>query len=201
MLDHVFTDAIGALRQNLEDARLEPQTLEELFVSDVLLGDVTWQTAYGLPGEGSPPQVQADITLEWPTWAQSTYRSWCLGEGLSDSPRIQIEIVLRVQRLRHMPNRGDVLRVLPAESSPIGRHHLDRAGVRVEIGYEDDLDDAPEYAIEVSYEGTYELDEETLENADLLDAQFSAMGGWISSTLVRLGDLSLEFLPAEEDRD
>ena len=38
---------------------------------DVLLGDVTWETSYGLPGEGLPPRVQADLTLDWPTWAQT----------------------------------------------------------------------------------------------------------------------------------
>ena len=43
---------------------------------NVLLGDMTWETSYGLPGEGLPPRVQADITLEWPTWAQTAYRAW-----------------------------------------------------------------------------------------------------------------------------
>ena len=41
---------------------------------DFLLGDVSWETTYGLPGEGLPPRVQADITLGWPTWAQTAYR-------------------------------------------------------------------------------------------------------------------------------
>ncbi|MCP4222191.1 MAG: FAM151 family protein, partial [Actinomycetia bacterium] len=78
MLDHVFTDAIGALRDALESAMLERQAFEERFQADVLLGDVTWETSYGLPGEGSPPRVQADLTLEWPTWAQTAYRTWYL---------------------------------------------------------------------------------------------------------------------------
>ena len=42
MLDHVFTDAIGALRDALEKALLERQAFEERFQADVLLGDVTW---------------------------------------------------------------------------------------------------------------------------------------------------------------
>ena len=67
MLDHVFTDAIGALRDALEQAMLERQAFEERFQSDVLLGDLTWETSYGLPGEGNPPRVRADLTLEWPT--------------------------------------------------------------------------------------------------------------------------------------
>ena len=71
MLDHVFTDAIGALREALERALLERQAFEERFQTDILLGDLTWETSYGLPGEGSPPRVRADITLDWPTWAQT----------------------------------------------------------------------------------------------------------------------------------
>ena len=50
MLDHVFTDAIGALRDTFENALLERQAFEERFQADVLLGDLTWETSYGLPG-------------------------------------------------------------------------------------------------------------------------------------------------------
>ena len=52
MLDHVFTDAIGALRDVFENALLERQAFEERFQMDFLLGDVTWETTYGQPGEG-----------------------------------------------------------------------------------------------------------------------------------------------------
>ena len=52
-----------------------------------------------------------------------------------------------------------------------------------------------EHAIEVSYEGSYELDEQSLADGSILDDHFSAMGGWISATLVRLGDLSMAHLP------
>ncbi len=59
----------------------------------------------------------------------------------------------------------------------------------------------PEYAIEVTYEGLYELAEETLADgaSTLLDEHFGALGGWISATLVRLGDLHLGFRPADDD--
>ena len=56
----------------------------------LLLGELTWETSYGLPGEGSPPRVRADITLDWPTWAQTAYRSWYIGEPLEEGPRIEI---------------------------------------------------------------------------------------------------------------
>ena len=64
MLDHVFTDAIGALREALEAARPERLAFEERFQADVMLGDLIWETSYGLPGEGDPPRVRCDLTLE-----------------------------------------------------------------------------------------------------------------------------------------
>jgi len=53
----------------------------------------------------------------------------------------------------------------------------------------------------VSYEGSYEVDEATLEDGAQLDDHFSAMGGWISSILVRVGDVKWDFLPPLEDPD
>jgi hypothetical protein len=198
MLDHVFTDAIGALRDALERALLERQAFEERFQADVLLGDLTWETSYGLPGEGSPPRVRADLTLDWPTWAQSAYRSWYIGEEMDEGPRIEIEVVLRVQRLAHPPSPELVLAALPEHSPTIGGEQLVRRGPTIETAYDDDLAQVS-HAIEVSYEGSYELDETSLEDGSILDTHFGAMGGWISATLVRLGDLKFEFLAAEDD--
>ena len=199
MLDHVFTDAIGALRDAFENALLERQAFEERFQVDVLLGDMTWETSYGLPGEGLPPRAQADITLEWPTWAQSAYRSWYIGEPFDEGPRIEIEIVLRVQRLKTSPDPKDLLEVLPQQSAPIGSERLERSGPTLETLFDnDDLADH-EFAIEVSYEGSYELDEATLADGSILDDHFSAMGGWISATLVRVGDLKFDYLPPMEE--
>ena len=67
MLDHVFTDAIGALRDAFANAFLERQAFEEHLQSDVLLGDLVWETSYGLPGEGTPPRVVAHVTFSWPS--------------------------------------------------------------------------------------------------------------------------------------
>ena len=194
MLDHVFTDAIGALRDAFESALLERQAFEERFQVDVLLGDTTWETSYSLPGEGMPPRVQADITLSWPTWAQSSYRSWYIGEPIDEPPRIEIEIVLRVQRLKSSPDPARLVEALPEQSPPIGTHRLDRSGPTIETLFLESLDDA-EYAIEVSYEGSYDFAEDTLKDGSILDDHFSAMGGWISSVLVKVGDLTYDFLP------
>ena len=200
MLDHVFTDAIGALRDAVESAYLERQAFEERFQADVLLGDLTWETSYSLPGEGLPPRARADLTLEWPTWAQTAYRSWYIGEELTEPPKIEIEIVLRVQRLVSLPDPKTVLDVLPEQSSPIGTERLERSGPTVETVYGETLDEV-EYAIEVSYEGTYELAEEVLADGSQLDQHFGAMGGWIASTLVRLGDLKFDFLPPDDESE
>jgi hypothetical protein len=200
MLDHVFTDAIGALRDALENALLERQAFEERFHTDVLLGDLTWETSYGIPGEGLPPRVRADLTLEWPTWSQTAYRSWYIEEELPEAPTIDIEVVLRIQRLVEAPDPRRVLEVLPRESPAIGAERLTRSGPTVEAVSNDDLTET-EHAIEVSYEGSYELDEATLADGSILDDHFSAMGGWISSTLVRLGDLNFAFLPPLEKED
>jgi hypothetical protein len=197
MLDHVFTDAIGALRDAVEGAMLERQAFEERFQADVLLGDLTWETSYALPGEGSPPRTRADLTLDWPTWAQTAYRSWYIGDAIDEPPRIEIEIVFRIQRLAAEPDPRRVLEVLPSESSPIGQERLVRSGPTVETIHGDDLDDVA-WAVEVSYEGSYDLEEDVLADGSKLDEHFSSMGGWIASTLVRLGDLTFEFLPPDD---
>ncbi|MEZ5321851.1 MAG: hypothetical protein R2698_07235 [Microthrixaceae bacterium] len=198
MLDHVFTDAIGALRAALEQAMLERQAVEERFNADVLLGDLTWETSYSLPGEGEPPRTRCDLTLQWPTWSQTAYRSWYIGDEFDEPPRIDIEVVLRVQRLAEPPDPAKVLAVLPEESPPVGEERLTRTLPMVEIQYEDDLTSA-RHAIEVTYDGSYELDENVLADGDELDGHFAALGGWISAVLVKLGDLSMEHLPPDDD--
>ncbi len=200
MLDHVFTDAIGALRDAFVSALLERQAFEERFQADVLLGDLTWETSYGLPGEGSPPRIRADITLDWPTWAQSAYRSWYIGEDFDEGPHIEVEIVLRIQRLASEPDLRAVLAVLPETSPPIGDERLERSGPTVEIVYDRDMEN-PQFALEISYDGSYELGEPTLSDGSILDDHFKAMGGWIASMLVRLGDVQLSYLPPSDDED
>lgn len=197
MLDHVFTDAIGALRDALESAMLERQAFEERFQADVLLGDVSWETSYGLPGEGSPPRVQADLTLDWPTWAQTAYRTWYLDEEFTEGPRIEIEVVFRVQRLAEAPDPAVIMKSLPDHPPLIGDEELSGLGPTLEAEYDTDLN-LCSHAVEITYTGSYELDEETLEDGSALDEHFAAIGGWITSALVRLGDLPLSFQPASE---
>jgi len=203
VLDHVFTDAIGALREAFERAFLERQAFEEHFQVDVLLGDVTWETSYGLPGEGQPPRVISHITFDWPTWSQTAYRKWYVDEILDEPPAIEIEIVFRVQRLAAQPDPSAVSRVMDTTSPLIGSARLEQAGITVEIGYLSEPSSTPEFAIEVTYEGLYELAEATLADgaSQLLDEHLGALGGWIAATLVRLGDLGLQYLPGDDAPD
>ena len=216
MLDHVFTDAIGALRDAFEAAFLERQAFDEHFQVDVLMGDLSWETSYGLPGEGQPPRVVAHITFDWPTWSQTSYRRWYVDEVLDQLPAIEIEIVFRVQRLDQQPGPGIVADIASDTSPLIGNGRLERAGTTVEITYADSADasadasassvspdGAASFALEVTYEGLYELAEQTLADgaSTLLDEHFGALGGWIASTLVKLGDLKLGFLPADDVGD
>ena len=205
MLDHVFSDAISALRDAFSNAFLERQAFDEHFNSDVLLGDLVWETSYGLPGEGRPPRVVAHITLTWPSWSQAIYRSWYTDEIFHEAPEIEMEIVFRVQRLAVQPDATIIEDIVPIKSPQIGKEKLSREGITVEINQPTPSDKRItrrlDYAIEVTYQGNYELAEETLQDgtSKLLDENFSTLGSWIATTLVNLGDLKLAFLPVESD--
>jgi hypothetical protein len=191
MLDHVFTDAISALRDAFEAAFLERQPFEEHFQADVLLGDLTWETSYGLPGEENPPRVVAHITFDWPSWSQTAYRQWYVEEVLDRLPAIEIEIVFRVQSMAAPLDPARVYAITPEVSPLIGDGRLERAGVTAEIAYGDSEGGTPEHALEATYEGLYELAEQALDDgaSTLLDDHFGALGGWIAATLVKLADL------------
>ena len=206
MLDHVFTDVIGALRDAFERAFLERQAFDEHFRVDVLLGDVSWETSYGLPGEGLPPRVVAHIMFDWPSWSQAAYRKWYVDEGLDELPAIEMEISLRVQRIASTPDLGEIRPLLPERSPLIGNGRLERVEITVETTFPDDPENTSpegrtEHAVEATYEGLYELGEESLADgaSTLLDDHFGALGGWIATMLVKLGDVKFTFLPADPE--
>jgi hypothetical protein len=194
VLDHVFTDSIGALRDAFDGAFLERLPIEEHFQTDVLLGDLTWETSYGLPGESLPPDAVAHITFDWPSWSQTAYRQWYVEEELDRLPAIEVEIVFRLQNLTGAPDPDTVRRVMPRTSPLVGDSSLERVGITMEIAHPDDPDNGSppvDHAVEVTYEGLYELAEETLADgaSELLDRHFGALAGWIAATLVKLADL------------
>lgn len=198
MVDHVFWDAMGAVRDAFERALLERLPFEERLQVDIVLGDLTWETSYGLPGESTPARVRADVTLEWPAWSQATYRAWASGEPMAEQPEIFVEVVLRIQNLASPPDLTAVLAAIPVEQPTIAGEPLERADPSVEQRFDQQL--RPSGAsVELTYEGSYRLDEEALADGSRLDTDFGALGGWVAAALVRLGDLKLEYLPHEEE--
>jgi hypothetical protein len=200
MIDHILFDVIAALREAFEGALLEQQAVEERFQIDVFLGDVAFETSYSLPGEDSPPRVRADLSLDWPTWSQSAYRSWSIGEPPAEPPELIVEIALRVQRLAGVPDPALVLAALAGEPPEFGSERLEQSGPMVEQLYEQ-ASAAPACAIEVAYQGSIRLEEPLLDDPTKLDGQVAALARWVASALVRLADLDLAFLPPDEDTD
>jgi hypothetical protein len=196
MIDHILLDVIGSIREALEEALLEQQAVEERFQVDVFLGDISFETSYSLPGEQSPPRVRADISLEWPTWSQSAYRSWSIGESPSERPELVVEVALRLQRLANLPDPAVVLAALGASLPEVAGEQLGRTGPTLEQVYNEE--GTASSAIEVAYQGAYHLDEAVLEDPEKIDTQVTGLARWIASGLVRLADLDLPFLPADE---
>jgi hypothetical protein len=198
MLDHVFLDAVASLRQALDDALLERQKGEDRLAVDVLLGDLVWETSCSVPGEGVPPRVRADITLDWPTWSQAAWRAWSVGEPSDDEPELGFEIVLRVQRLANRPDIDRVLSVLPEQTPEIGPERLERAGPVIEECFNTDLSER-QIAVEVAYEGSYRIKESARGETKELAGHLATLGNWIASSLVRLGDLRFDYLPPDPE--
>lgn len=197
MIDHILLDVIGAIREALEGALLEQLAVEERFQIDVFLGDVSFETSYSLPGEQRPPRVRADLSLEWPTWSQSAYRSWSIGESPAERPELVVEVALRLQRLAEPPDPAVVLAALGGSAPEIAGERLERAGPTVEQVHSDAA--PPSCAIEVAYQGAYRLEEAVLEDPEKLETEVTALARWIASGLVRLADLDLAFLPPDEE--
>lgn len=203
MLDHLLVDLIAQVQESFDRAFLEREAVEERFQVDVFLGDVSWETSYSLPGEEQPPRVRADISLEWPTWSQTSYRSWMMGEVPAEMPEAVVEVAMRVQRLAEAPSSARVLQVLPRTGPAVGAEALVRTATTIEE-IRDEPEDAasgekpaPYWAVEGTYEGTIRFDEKHLEDPETLGALVDDLTRWVSSTLVRLADLPLTFLPPD----
>jgi len=113
MLDHLFTHLVSAHRHSFEAALLERQAVEERFQVDVFLGDVSFETSYSLPGEERPARIRVDTSLDWPTWSQTAYRSWAIGDDPEEPPEVLVEIAFRVQGLDGVPGAAPLLATLP----------------------------------------------------------------------------------------
>lgn len=203
MLDHILVDLITQTRSALEGALLQRQAVEERFQVDVFLGDVSWETSYSLPGEGQPPRVRVDLSIDWPTWSQTAYRSWSMGESPAELPEAVVEVAMRIQRLAAAPSIERVEAVLPATGPPLGQDPLVRTAITMEEVRPDPAADPAEealgsrWAVEGSYEGSIRFDESQLEDPSTIAPVVEALTRWVSSTLVQLADLPLSFLPPD----
>jgi hypothetical protein len=196
MLDHVFTQLVASHRHAFEAALLQRQAVEERFQVDVFLGDVSFETSYSLPGEERPARIRVDTSLDWPTWSQTSYRSWAIGEEPEELPEVLVEIAFRVQGLAGVPDVGPLLDVLPEELEVLGDEPILRSATTVEQvlhGGPDGVD----CAVEVSYEGSCQLDEAILDDPTSLDDALAPLGRAVASALVRIGDLPFTFRPAD----
>src|ERR1700680_2778878 len=120
MLDHPFLPAVETLRRSCVHAMLDREVADERFQADLLGGDLTWEISYALPGEGKPPRVRADVTLDWPTWSQTAYRSWRLEGELDEPPELGVEVVLRIQQLAAAPDLDVIRKVLDEDGPDLG---------------------------------------------------------------------------------
>jgi len=201
VLDHLLVDVIGTIRSSFDRALLQRQAVEERFQVDVFLGDVSWETSYSLPGEEQPPRVRADLSVDWPTWSQTSYRSWCIGEPPDELPEVVIEVALRVQRMAEAPDTEKVMAVLPI-TGPLGDPvDLVRTATTIEQVHADadGVEGALRWAAEATYEGSVRFSEQQLEDPSSIAPVFDGLTRWIASTLISLADLPFTFLPAGED--
>ncbi|HEX3980802.1 MAG TPA: hypothetical protein VHW93_06245 [Acidimicrobiales bacterium] len=194
MLDHVFTQLVASHRHAFEAALLQRQAVEERFQVDVFLGDVSFETSYSLPGEERPARIRVDTSLDWPTWSQTSYRSWAIGDEPDELPEVLVEIAFRVQGLDGVPEVAPLLGVLPPSLEVVGDEPLLRGATTIEQLLPDNQDES-ECAIEVSYEGPCQLDEAILDDPTGLDDALAPLGRAVASVLVRIGDLPFTFRP------
>ena len=200
MLDHVFTQLVGSHRHAFEGALLQRQAVEERFQVDVFLGDVSFETSYSLPGEQRPARIRVDLSLDWPTWSQTSYRSWSIGEEPEELPEMLVEIAFRVQGLSQAPSLDRFLGILPGELDAIGGEPLARGGPTLEQVYSRGPEQ-PEHAIEVSFEGACQIEERYLEHPEQLVAALAPLGRSVASVLVRIADLPFDFRPTDTTDD
>lgn len=158
MLDHVFLDVVNVLERALDDSLLQRSRHEDRLLTDMLSGDVVWETSVSLPGDGHPPLVLADLTLDWSTWSQSAWRSWAMGEPIEEPPDIGMEVVLRLQRLAETPETAALLEVIDGleRRVPVEIEVFERVGTVVHRELENAAGPAGT-AVEVTFEGELRL--------------------------------------------
>ena len=86
--------------------------------------------------------------------------------------------------------------MLPDHLAVLGDEPLSRGATTVEQILTEGPDGS-ECAVEVSYEGSCQLDESILDNPASLDDALAPLGRAVASVLVRIGDLPFTFRPIQ----
>ena len=199
MLDHVFTQLVSSHRHAFEAALLQRQAVEERFQVDVFLGDVSFETSYSLPGEERPARIRVDTSLDWPTWSQTAYRSWAIGEEPDELPEVLVEIAFRVQGLVEVPEVDPLLGVLPESLDVLGDEPLVRGSATIEqvIGTGPNRSSAPSRS---PTRDRASWTSPSSSNPASLDDALAPLGRAVASVLVRIGDLPFTYLPRRRAR-
>ena len=157
-------------------------------------GDVSFETSYSLPGEQRPARIRVDTSFDWPTWSQTAYRSWSIGEDPDELPELSGGDRLPGPGPRRRARASPAARGPSAPTSPSSaQRSLDRGPPPSSRC--SPTTPNPEFAVEVSYEGSCPLDESILEDSDQLDEALAPLGRSVASVLVRIGDLPFAFRP------
>lgn len=194
MIDHVFNHLINALQQSLETSMLEQLPNEEHMLLDLFLGDMHFECSYALPGEVNPSNIRVDITMEWPVWSQSVYRSWLLGESDPESIEVGLELSVRAISLSEPAPLEKILAALDDRSPSSFEVLLERSSIitsNSKLG--EDLGD--EFEVEIGFDGSIVIEETSLLNPSEIDELLAPLGPWIASLLVRVSDQPLLFFP------
>jgi hypothetical protein len=101
-----------------------------------------------------------------------------------------------------LPDATQIAGVAPLTSPRLGNQQLNRESISSETITTANVKRPIDHAAEIVYQGAYELSEETLADGTnaTLDQHFGSLGGWVASTLVKLGDLQFAYHPADGDK-
>ena len=192
MLDHAFLDAISATRLSLEAAMLERVSVEEQFQTDVLLGDLNFETSYALPGnQDQHSSIVADLAMGWSSFSQAAMRSLFIGESPDEDPSVMLSVTFQVRDLRAAPDASALRATLSDEFPDLQGSSWYGPSLSMTTRYL--KNDEQMFNFSISSDGEVLLNEDTLVNDRGTEKVFAPLGQWIASRLVKLSDYPFDF--------
>ena len=158
--------------------------------------------ATACPARASRPASSPTSPSTGRRGARPSYRRWYVEEVFEDAPAIEMEIVFRVQRLAEQPAAGGGPHA-PARRQPADRQRAPRAGradgrdrLRRRSGR---ARPSTRSRSPTRASTSWPRRRSPTAPASCSTSTSAHLGGWIASMLVRLGDLKLDFLPADDE--